>query len=135
MNNEWGPPVWESIHRIAMGYPADPKQSHRHTYAMFFKYLGEVLPCSACSSHYAKHLEELRIDDYLDSPDKLFEWTVKLHNAVNVDIGKGEMSVAQARALYASSGGGSPWTTPTVAVVVAGVLCAVIAVVFAMRMM
>jgi hypothetical protein len=67
---------------------------------MFYEYLGKVLPCGACSKHYAQHFEKIPIEKYTDSKDKLFEWTVLLHNTVNASLGKQQYSLQQARELY-----------------------------------
>ena len=90
---DWGPSLWKSIHFIALGYPDNPSQSDRYDYKNFYTSLGKVLPCMRCSRHYEQHLESLPIHDYLDTQDRLFEWTVRLHNAVNRDLGKPTYSV------------------------------------------
>ena len=96
----WGPALWKSIHLIALGYPNSPSQMDKMNYKMFFVSLGNVLPCRNCVKNYLKHFAELPVDRYLGNKDELFEWTVKLHNIVNRDIGKGMMSLYDAKNLY-----------------------------------
>jgi hypothetical protein len=93
----WGPSMWTSIHAIALHYPDAPTRTDKKNYRNYFKGLGDVLPCDVCSNNYALHLLELPVEDYLDSKDKLFEWTVKLHNFVNKDLNKPQMTVADAK--------------------------------------
>jgi len=42
----------------------------------------------------------LTIDSYLTSKMKLFEWTVLIHNIVNKELGKNQISVEDALNLY-----------------------------------
>ena len=37
-------------------------------------------------------LEDNPVDNYLDSKKKLFNWTIFIHNKVNINIGKPEVS-------------------------------------------
>jgi len=100
----WGPNVWKSIHYIALGYPKTPTYEDKMNYKNFFLSVGPVLPCMKCSMNFKKHLDELPIDGYLENTDRLFAWTVKLHNLVNKENGKGEMSVAHAKEMLLEGG-------------------------------
>lgn len=96
----WGRHLWYSIHYIALGYPASPSKATAEAYKSFFTSLHHVIPCKKCASHYMDHLQELPIDGYLTDTSSLFEWTVLLHNIVNRQLGKPEMSVANAYSYY-----------------------------------
>eukprot|EP00798_Chlamydomonas_sp_ICE-L_P029913 gene29913-biopygen11666 len=57
----WGPPLWKSIHYVALGYPADPTPEERRVYKTFFdQILEHLIPCQVCSENYHRHLVELR---------------------------------------------------------------------------
>lgn len=89
----WGPPVWTALHLIALGYPSDPDAPTRDAYRAFFTAVGPVLPCAMCSDHYAEHLAVLPIDPALARGGRaLFDWTVALHNRVNAQTGKRELT-------------------------------------------
>jgi hypothetical protein len=99
----WGRHLWISIHYIALGYPLKPSEIDRKNYSLFFKHLHTVLPCDACAKHYQQHLKDLPpIEQFLESPEELFKWTVLIHNKVNLDLGKPQLSYEQARKLYPS---------------------------------
>lgn len=98
----WGPKIWHAIHYIALGYPNNPTPQQKASYKQFFTMLGPVIPCYKCSVNYQRHLLELPIDNYLVNNDKLFEWTVKLHNIVNKENGKTLWSLDQAKQAYKS---------------------------------
>jgi len=96
----WGPHLWIGIHYIALGYPAAPSTTDKMNYKYFFENLDKVLPCGKCADHYKENLKHTPIDKYLDSPTKLFEWTVAMHNAVNMLLGKSTMTLQDAIAAY-----------------------------------
>lgn len=100
--SSWGPSLWKSIHYIALGFPDMPTSTDRENYLKFFKNLGKVLPCYKCSVNYEAHLNELPIESFITNSDMLFKWTVQLHNIVNRDTGKREISLDEAYAIYKS---------------------------------
>lgn len=100
MSNVWGTHLWNSIHFIALGYPTEPTESDRHYYKQFFENIGHVLPCKKCTVHFNNNLQALPIDQYLTNSDTLFDWTVKMHNLVNSDLGKPLWSTENAKQHY-----------------------------------
>ncbi len=89
----WGPPVWTTLHLVALGYPEAPDAPTRDAYRAFYAAVGPVLPCATCADHYAEHLAALPMDDALARGGRaLFDWTVALHNRVNVQTGKRELT-------------------------------------------
>lgn len=98
----WGPPLWKSIHYVALGYPANPTPEERRVYKTFFdQILEHLIPCHVCSENYHRHLVELRgswsDETRFSSPDGLFDWTVALHNLVNRDTSKPIQDSAEMR--------------------------------------
>jgi hypothetical protein len=96
----WGPHLWRSIHYIALGYPQQPTPEDVQNYYILFFNLWKVIPCYKCSVNYKRHLDELPIDSFLSTRIKLFEWTVSLHNIVNKELGKKQISLDDAKELY-----------------------------------
>ena len=93
----WGRHTWYASHFVALGYPGTPTARDRAVYKQFFETLGEVLPCKRCVGHYAGNLSKLPLtDQVLENTDTLFKWTVDLHNAVNVALGKREWTTQEA---------------------------------------
>ena len=83
----WGPHLWRALHFVALGYPAVADTMTSAAYREFFTHFANVIPCSNCSNNYRRHLLELPIDRFLSGRDALFEWTVRLHNIVNAELG------------------------------------------------
>lgn len=95
-----GPNIWKSIHYIALYYPEKPTYNDKQNYYIFFTNLATVLPCKKCQKNYTKNLIEYPIESNLESREKLFEWTVNIHNIVNKELGKKQMSLEKAYDIY-----------------------------------
>ena len=106
----WGKHLWFSIHIIALAYPMKPTYVDIENYKLFFTHLQHVIPCYKCAENYKKHLEILPIA--LDDNEKLFEWTVKMHNLVNKMNGKDEWSLEKAKKFYLNFGKNTKKHTP-----------------------
>lgn len=87
----WGPPMWESIHCIAFGYPVEPTEQNKIDYKNFFINLKNVLPCRYCRESYEdfiKNDQDAKLTtEAFKSRDTLTEWIYKLHNRVNKKLG------------------------------------------------
>jgi len=133
----WGPPLWKSVHYIALGYPENPTEIDKQRFKIFFTNLHHVIPCQKCSDHYRKHMSSIPIEPYLSDSGDLFAWTVKMHNKVNVLNGKKEWSFEKAYNQYSEKSSnilklagsmsniqvGSMWVLMTVVLILATVYC------------
>jgi hypothetical protein len=81
---------------VALAYKGERKEE----YAAFYEALQGALPCRVCAKHYAQEIERDPVRDSLDDGKALFDWTVRLHNAVNVRLNKRQWSTEEARAHY-----------------------------------
>lgn len=94
----WGPCLWTVIHCACLNYPKVPGAFHRDTYHNFFLGLAGVLPCGECRDNFMRHmlskkhgLQRRMLEQRRDEPEgsarrRMFEWSVRLHNAVNMEI-------------------------------------------------
>lgn len=98
----WGPALWKAFHLVALGYSASEGAAEREGYRAFYEGFGNVLPCHKCRAHYAANFSTLDINDYLQSPEALFAWTVAMHNRVNASKGYREMSIKDAHSTLLS---------------------------------
>lgn len=89
----WGPSAWLFLHTITLAYPSNPTFADKNNYKMFFNNLSNVLPCELCKSHYKQHIQHIPLtDEILSSKYKLTKWLVDIHNHVNQQTGKKEVS-------------------------------------------
>jgi hypothetical protein len=97
----WGRHMWYSIHFISLSYPDIPSTDDVRYYKSFFENLHQVIPCYKCSVNYVKHLNErpLELSD-LKNSITLFKWTVDIHNIVNRELKKKQMSHDDALIFY-----------------------------------
>jgi hypothetical protein len=96
----WGPHLWYSIHFIALGFPNQSSSIDKKNYKNFYINLPNIIPCEECAKHFTTSLNNFPIDSYLNSKEKLFEWTIILHNEVNKMLGKEEWSLERATKYY-----------------------------------
>jgi hypothetical protein len=110
----WGPFFWHTMHITALGYPKEPTYAEKRAAKEFFESLLHLIPCPVCRVHYANHLKANPVSPSLDNHQDLFRWTVNIHNLVNKDLGKAEVTELQAIAFYHALGdlGRSPVWTP-----------------------
>lgn len=96
----WGSHMWYTIHFIALGYPNEASSIDKKNYKNFYINLPNIIPCEECAKHLITNLNKYPIDNYLDSKERLFEWTVQLHNEVNKMLGKDIWSLEKANKYY-----------------------------------
>lgn len=89
----WGPHVWSAIHLICLGAPVQLSDAEQEQYQQFINYLALVIPCATCRQHLKENLRAVPVAKYLSGRDKLFEWSVRIHNLVNASLGKPEWNV------------------------------------------
>lgn len=79
----WGKSGWKLFHVVAHMYPDKPTESDKKYYRFFYEEAKHVLPCIYCRESFGKFLQELPIDDYLNSKKQLTKWIYLMHNKVN----------------------------------------------------
>jgi Erv1 / Alr family len=103
----WGPTVWDALHLLCYTAPETIDVPTQLRYTAFFQSLPFILPCAACSEHLQEHYKAVPIEGAVGSRKALFEWSVALHNAVNIQLGKPVFPVKDAWALWEKRLGGS----------------------------
>ena len=106
----WGPKLWFVIHTVALNYPEHPSYQDKRNHEDFFNNLSLIIPCEKCRIHFREKLNKYPIITHLDNPDKLFRYTILLHNEVNQMLNKPIMSYEEVVKLYQNSFGSN---TPT----------------------
>jgi hypothetical protein len=80
MSTEWQPLTWILFHTIALNY----NNNYKDKYIEFFETFKTILPCSICKNHYTSNVNsnELSIINNINE-EKIFNWTIDLHNIIN----------------------------------------------------
>jgi hypothetical protein len=66
-------------------------------YVRFFESLPDILPCSQCGKHLKENLAILPVDT-----SDMFRWSVDIHNLVNTQLNKPEISYEKALAYWSA---------------------------------
>lgn len=91
-----GPHFWCMIHSIALNINGANKMCGKHLRA-FFESLEFLIPCSKCKFHYKLNLQLSPLtDDIISSKIKTTFWTIDIHNSVNIQNGKKQLSYEDA---------------------------------------
>jgi Erv1 / Alr family len=93
-NSIWGPIYWKMFHYMTLTYPIVPTQNHIEKIKYFFcELVPVILPCHVCRNHYQKNLDLNPLTEETASIKfKLVMWLLNMHNYVNKQLGKDEMS-------------------------------------------
>ena len=94
---EWQRITWIFFHTVSLNY----NDLYKNEYNTFFDTLKVIIPCSICRNHYNQNINKdgLSIENNMNS-DRIFEWTVDLHNEVNKMHRKKVWSYDEARNYY-----------------------------------
>jgi hypothetical protein len=86
----WGKEGWHFIHYVALNYPATPTEEDKKIYRQFLDSIEHILPCPICGFHFKQNMD--KHPPKLDSRLEFFNWTVDMHNFVNVANGKKKLN-------------------------------------------
>ena len=98
----WGPHGWKFMHYVSLGYPINPTETDKQNYKTFYTSLQHILPCEKCAQNYSHNLQKYPIDNHLESRDTLVKWAIDIHNQVNNELNKTELTYENALSLYTS---------------------------------
>jgi Erv1 / Alr family len=94
----WANPLWYMMHTCA--YYSRQEQNCNMCFKAFMSCLRYAIPCPKCRNHLSGNLEQIDIDKFLYIPEGIFDYTVRLHNSVNEQLGRPILSVEDARSIY-----------------------------------
>ena len=89
----WGPHYWFFLHTVAMTYPHHPNTVTKKKYYEFIQNLPLFLPVQEISSEFSKLIDKYPITPYLDNRDSLIRWTHFIHNKINQNLEKPQISL------------------------------------------
>ncbi len=93
----WKQTTWYIFHMFTLNF----KEEKKEYYQTFFSSFKVLLPCDICINHYREQLNTpgLRLRENI-SKDKLFGWTIKIHNNVNASNKKRVWNIQESKDYY-----------------------------------
>jgi hypothetical protein len=89
----WGPHYWFFLHTLAMTYPHHPNAVSKKKYYEFIQNLPLFLPVEEVSSNFSKLIEKYPVTPYLDNRDSFVRWMHFIHNKVNEELEKPQITL------------------------------------------
>lgn len=96
----WGPHYWFFMMTIALSYPETPNSVTKRKYYDFIQNIPLFIPNSEIGNKFSEFLDKYPVTPYLDNRESFVKWVHFIHNKVNVEIGKEEISYSTALQLY-----------------------------------
>jgi hypothetical protein len=96
----WGPFYWFVLHTIALTYPQTPNETIKKKYYDFIQNLPLFIPVSTIGNQFSVLLDKYPVTPYLDSQQSFVKWMHFIHNKINVQLDKPELSMEDAMVSY-----------------------------------
>lgn len=93
----WKQSTWYVFHTFTLNQIEDKKENYKN----FFESFKSLLPCQVCHKHYNSQWirPNLIIDSFI-LDNKLFDWTITIHNNVNATTSKKIWMVDESKNFY-----------------------------------
>lgn len=91
----WGPILWSTMHIVTLGYSTQPTEEEKQAAINFFESLIVMIPCPVCRAHYKMFLDKDPVKDHVSSRSELIYWVFMIHNKVNTQLNKPEITLEQ----------------------------------------
>ena len=97
----WGPHLWKFMHYLTLSYTDNPNIDEQNKFKNFFMMIGQYLPCEKCRVNYKINIQTLPLtDSILSSRNNLIKWLFDLHNIVNKETGKTQLTYDKFNDIY-----------------------------------
>ena len=91
----WGPILWSAMHIVTLGYSTQPTEEDKQAAINFFESLVVMIPCPICRAHYKMILDKDSVKNHVSSRSELIFWVFTVHNQVNTQLNKPEITLEQ----------------------------------------
>jgi len=88
----WGPHYWFFLHSIGFTYPELPTDGEKKKYYNLITCLPTFIPNNAVAANFQNLIDDYPVSSYLNSKDSFLKWIHFIHNKINKQIGKDEIS-------------------------------------------
>ena len=98
--NTWGPHYWFFLHTVAESYPMTPNDVTKRKYYDLITNMPLFIPDSDIGDKFSRMIDRYPVTPYLDNRDSFVRWVHFMHNKINVQLGKEELSLPMALEKY-----------------------------------
>lgn len=96
-----GPHTWAMLHLMSLCLALRVKSADAlEKFSTFINALGQLWVCKACHAHLLKDLETHSLTKAVAQGADVFQWTVDLHNRVNLRLKKPQISLEDAKRIW-----------------------------------
>tara|TARA_B100002019_G_C20873557_1_gene405177 strand:+ start:148 stop:582 length:435 start_codon:yes stop_codon:yes gene_type:complete len=88
----WGPHYWFFLHSIGFTYPELPTDGEKKKYYNLITSLPTFIPNNGVASNFQNLIDDYPASSYLNSKESFLKWIHFIHNKINKQIGKEEIS-------------------------------------------
>jgi len=94
--NVWGPHYWFFIMTLAISYPLKANDVTKKKYYDLINNIPLFIPHPKIGNNFSKLLDKYPVSPYLEGKDAFLKWVHFIHNKVNVETGKDEITYTEA---------------------------------------
>lgn len=88
----WGPHYWFFLHTISYSYPIHPNEVTKRKYYDLIQNMPLFIPNEEIGNKFSRLLDKYPVSPYLSNRDSFVRWVHFIHNKVNHQLGKEELS-------------------------------------------
>jgi hypothetical protein len=96
----WGPHYWFFLHTVAESYPLRPTSVTKKKYYDLLINFPLFIPNQDIGNKFSQLLDKYPMSPYLDSRESFVRWVHFIHNKLNIQLGKEELSMPVALENY-----------------------------------
>ena len=89
----WGPHYWFFLHTVAESYPLHPTSVTKKKYYDLLINFPLFIPNQDIGDKFSQLLDKYPMSPYLDSRESFVRWVHFIHNKLNIQLGKEELSM------------------------------------------
>jgi fumarate reductase subunit C len=96
----WGPHFWFILMTMAVSYPLKANETTQKKYYDFITNLPLFIPHPQIGNKFSCLLDKYPVSPYLEGKDSFLKWVNFIHNKINIQLGKDEMTLTEALDAY-----------------------------------
>ena len=98
--NVWGPQYWFFLMTLATTYPLKANDVTKKKYYDFISNLPLFIPHDDIGNNFSKLIDKYPVSPYLEGKDSFIKWVHYIHNKINMELGKDEITLTEALENY-----------------------------------